>query len=236
MTTTTPITATENTTSSRIDPRMPWRRFVSVVTQPASYRRIAYLLLGLPLGTLWFAVLVSAITTSISLLVVALVGIPMLWATWHAVRAFANVERHAVNVLLDRQVPTVPEAGGKGNVWVRLRSMTCQRDRWRELGYLFLRFPAGIATFTIAVVALTTPVTIALAPLQARIADHPFGDWALSSRMETAAASPWSWLLVPLGAAMLVLAFHLLNRLADACGDLTAAWLTPARYEQHTTP
>jgi hypothetical protein len=220
MTTTTPMDTAPDRAGPLVD-------YVSIVARPASYRRIAYLLLGLPLGTLWFTGLATAITTSISLLVVALVGIPMLWATGHAVRVFANVERRAAQALLDRDLPAVPVVDSHGNVWQRLRAMSGDRDRWRELGYLLLRFPAGIATFTVAAAALTTPFALALAPIQARISDHPFGDWALSSRMETAATSPWSWLLVPAGAATLVAAFHLLHRLAEACGAWTTAWLTP---------
>ena len=55
--------------------------------------------------------------------------------------------------------------------------MTSDRSRWRELGYLVLRFPVGVATFTAAVTALTAPVMVAYAPFQARRVDHPFGDW-----------------------------------------------------------
>ena len=80
-------------------------------------------------------------------------------ATWYAVRAFANVERGVASALLERARRPAPMAPGvSGNLWVRLRDMSRDRARWRELGYLMLRFPAGIATFTLAVTALTVPV------------------------------------------------------------------------------
>ena len=205
----------------------PWRRFFDVVAQARSYRRIGFLLAGLPLGTAWFTALVAAVSTSVTMLVVGLVGIPMLWVTWLAVRAFANVERHATSVLLDRHLPAAPIEAGTGNVWARLRSFSRDRDRWNELAYLLLRFPAGIATFTIAVTVLATPVLLATAPLHARLDDHPFGDWAHSGDMERAATSPWAWLLVPLGVVLVFAAFHLLNRLAEWCGAWASAWLTP---------
>ena len=192
-----------------------------MTTIAKTHRRVAYLLLGFPLGTAWFALLVTAVSVSLSLVVVALIGIPMLWATWLGVRACANVERYAANALLDRDVPFASMTTGTGNVWARLRSMSRDRQRWAELRYLFLRFPAGIATFTVALTALTVPVMVAVAPIQARVDVHPFGDWALSARMEDVATSPWSWLLVPLGALLLLGALHLLNRLADACGRWT---------------
>jgi hypothetical protein len=219
--TTSPSTHSINRTS-------PVRRLFGVVARPQSYRNIGYLLLGLPLGTAWFTVLISGVSVAISMLVVALLGIPMLLGIWYMTRAFANVERTTANVLLGQNLALAPMASrDRGNLWLRLRSMTTDPSRWRELGYLMLRFPVGIATFTAAATALTTPVMVAYAPFAARYDDgHPFGDLALSSTMEdVASSSPWSWLLVPLGLAMLIASFHLMNALATACGRWTTAWL-----------
>ena len=140
-----------------------------VATRPQSYRNIAYLLLGLPLGTLWFAVIASFLSVALSLLVIALLGIPMLWALWYATRAFANVERGAANTLLGTDLPHRRLSSDlRGNVWVRLRSMSGEHERWQEFGYLVLRFPAGIATFTAAVTALGLLFMVAAAPFTAR--------------------------------------------------------------------
>ena len=209
----------------------PLRRFVGVVAQPDSYRNIAFLLVGLPLGTTWFTVLVTGVSVALSMFVVALVGIPMLVGLWYATRAFANVERSLANALLGQRLPRSPmNSPDRGNLWVRLRSMTRDRDRWRELGYLMLRFPIGVATFTAAVTAIATPLMVAYAPIVVRYDEQPFGDWALSSRMEdVVSSSPWSWLLVPLGLVMLVASFHLMNRVAIVCGRWATAWLAGAR-------
>ena len=230
MTTTTTTTTWRDTTSPHtqpIDRPSPVRRFFCVVKQPQSYRNLGYLLLGLPLGTIWFTILVSAYATAISMLVVALLGIPMLWGLWYVTRSFANTERATANALLAQHLPLAPlTSADRGNVWVRLRSMGRDRDRWRELAYLLLRFPVGIATFTVAVTALATPFMIAWAPFNVRLGNnHPFGDWALSSRMEDVASSSWSWFLVPLGFAMLICSFHLMNVLAKACGRWATRWL-----------
>jgi len=80
--------------------------------------------------------------------------------------------------------------------------------------------------FTIAVAALATPLLVAYAPFDIRYGgDRPFGHWALSSRMEDVAGSAWAWFLVPLGAALLIASFHLMNALARACGRWTASRL-----------
>jgi len=212
---------------SRRDQPTPLRRFFTVVIDPQSYRNISYLLLGLLLGTVWFTVLVSGAATGMSLLVVALLGIPILLGLWYVTRLFANVERSTANALLGQHLPHLPVATNeRGNLWVRLRAMTGDRARWREVGYLMLRFPVGIATFTIATAALATPALVAYAPIAARSGDaEPFGDWALSSTMQDVASSSWAWLLVPLGALLLIGSFHLLNAVAKGCGRWTAAWL-----------
>ena len=204
------------------------RRRVGVVVEPRSYRSIGYLLMGLPLGAIWFSVLVSGLSVALSMIVVALLGIPMLLGMCYIVRWFANVERGLANVMLDQHLALAPSATShRGNLWVRLRRMTADRDRRRELAFLLLRFPVGVATFTAAAVALATPVSVAYAPFAARHGgNHPFGAWSHSSTIEdVASSSPWSWFLVPLGLALLIASFHLMNALARACARWTAAWL-----------
>ena len=119
------------------------------------------------------------------MLVVALLGIPMLIGMWYAVRAFANVERAVASTLLDEHVdqrrwrPASAATSGCGSAGNEPR-----RARWRELGYLLLRFPAGIATFTLAVTALTVPVMIAYTPISARFVDES------TSRSATGSGAP----------------------------------------------
>lgn len=143
------------------------------------------------------------------------------------VRAFANVERSVATVLLDANLPSAPMASGhRGNLWVRVKAISRERARWREIGYLLLRFPVGVATFAVAVTAVATPAVVAYAPIHARYVDDSFGDWFWSTELENfAARSPWSWFLVPLGLISLIGALHLLNALAGSCRRWTAAWL-----------
>ena len=56
---------------ARVGGPSPLRRFFGVVAQPDSYRNIAFLLLGLPLGTIWFSVLVTGASVAVSMIVVA---------------------------------------------------------------------------------------------------------------------------------------------------------------------
>jgi hypothetical protein len=223
-------TSTATLTKPTANARSPLHRFFAVAARAQSYRNIAYLLLGLVLGTLWFSVLITVVATSASLIVVALLGIPMLYATWYVIRAFANVERYVADALLRQTIPMAPMASGnRGNVWLRLKAMSREPARWRELWFLLLRFPVGIATFTAAVTLLATPLMIVYAPFHARYVEEiePFGNWFGSSELEDlAGGSAWSWLLVPLGVIALFGAFHALNALAKACGRWASSWLS----------
>ena len=75
--------------------------FFGVIAEPRSYRNIIYLLLGLPLGTFYFTVLVTGISLGIGLLVVALIGIPIMMGLWYITRAFMRFERMLAMGLLD---------------------------------------------------------------------------------------------------------------------------------------
>jgi hypothetical protein len=206
--------------------RSPLRRFFGAVARPQSYRNIGYLYVGFPLAIVWFTVLVSMLSVSLSLVVVALLGIPLLVATWYVIRAFANVERGLANVLLGTDLAPAPMAGrGRGNPWVRLRAMSRERGRWRELAFLVVRTPVAVVSFGVAVAALVVPFTVAYAPIHARIGDD-FGDWFWSAELhDFASRSPWSWGLVPLGLGMFVASIHLLNGLAGRCRRWTTARL-----------
>ena len=200
---------------------------LGVVVRGQTYRSIGYVILGAALGTIWFSVLVTAVALGFSLLVVALLGIPVLLATWYVVRAFANVERVAADALLGRYIPLKPLAARiRGNPWIRLRTMSRDRARWRELGFLLMRFPVGLAALVGSATALAVPGLIAYAPFAARLDDdQPFGNWALSDELTDVASSTWAWLLVPAGVVLLVPALHLVNAIATASGRWAAAWL-----------
>ncbi len=198
-----------------------FRNFFGILARADSYQAIAYLLLGLPLGTIWFAVLVTGAAVGISMLIVALLGIPILLAMWYVVRVSANVERGVANALLGTAIPFAPVPSGHGgNVWRRLQALSREGDRWRELWFLLLRFPAGIATFTLAVTALAVPVAVGWAPFT-----DDFGTWDHSETLEDIASSPRSWFLVPLAVVLLVAALHLLAATGRLCARWAESWL-----------
>ncbi len=204
------------------------KRFFGVVTEAQTDLNVLYLLLGLPIGTLWFTLIVTLLTVSASLVVVALIGLPMLLGSWYAIHGFAVVERTvAVEMLRVDVAPLAPMPTGSTGVWRRLRHVSTDRRQWRELGYLLLRFPAGVATFTIAVTLPTVAATVAYTPFYLWLDDDGWGEWPLSDTLERVGSSwPWSWVLVPAGALLAIGSLHILNALARSCGRWTSSALS----------
>ncbi len=95
--------------------------FFGVVADPQSYLNIVYLLLGLPLGTAYFVILVTGISTGFGLVVVW-VGVPILLLVFVISWALCQFERILTIGLLKEDIPPVtrgdrsgqPEAGGPG--------------------------------------------------------------------------------------------------------------------------
>ncbi len=204
------------------------RRFFGAVTEAQTYRNVVYLLLGLPMGTLWFTLIVTLFTVSASLVVVALVGVPMLLVSWYVVHGLAAVDRTVAVELLRLDVaPLAPMPTGSTGLWRRLRHVSTDRRLWRKLGYLLLRFPAGIATFTIAVALPTVAAAVAYTPFYLWLDADGWGEWPLSRSLERMGSKwPWSWALVPAGALLAVGSLHIMNAVARSCGRWTSRALS----------
>jgi len=121
---------------------------------------VLHLLTNMPLGILYFAVLVTSAALGTGLLI-TLIGIPLLIGTGWIVRTMGNIERARMNgflgtTLQDPYRPATPEAG-----WIaRLFAIGKDPATWRDFLFLMLRMPIGIFTFTVTVA--TWSITFAL--------------------------------------------------------------------------
>lgn len=184
-----------------------------------TYLGLAYALLGLPLGTFYFVFLVTGLSVGLGLLV-TLAGIPILVLTIVAARGLAQLERTLAVSLLGASMPRVAEERGEGVLWRRLGRQLRSDATWRELAYLLIRFPSGVASFSIAVTvvaagpyAIVEPILIACG-----VPGTEFGGWRIDSVRE-------ALLLVLPGIALLVLAPILLTLLARLERALAVSFL-----------
>ena len=156
-------------------------------------------LLSFALGIFWFVTLVTLIATGTSL-VICIIGLPILVFTmWLWVQG-ARAERWRVNTFLGTRIRDPYRPLPEGSWWVRLRAFATDSAVWRDLAYLFVLFPVGIAEFVVLTVAVTVPL---------RMVTMPF--W-YSAASEHAQGAPWIADTLPeaLGAALIGLPLLLL--------------------------
>lgn len=183
--------------------------FAETVLRPffarETYLGLAYALLGLPLGTFYFVFVVTGLSLGLGL-AVTVVGIPILVLTVAACRALAQLERTLAALLLGASMPRVPSERGGGLLWRRLGRQLRSGATWRELAYLLLRFPAGIAGFSIAVSVIGVAGYLIIEPpiVACGVNGAEFGDWRIHTVWQ-------ALLLVPPGLALLFAAPALLT-------------------------
>jgi two-component system phosphate regulon sensor histidine kinase PhoR len=142
-----------------------------------TYLRISYLLLAFPLGTLYFVVIITGLSTGAGLAIV-IVGFPILVVTLLVWLLFGRIERELAIHLLGAQIrPTsVPDPVRRSTRQRLLRTLG-DPVTWKTLVYLLLEFPFGVFSFTLAVVLITVSVALILYPVEYAVATalyHPF--------------------------------------------------------------
>jgi signal transduction histidine kinase len=167
------------------------------LADPATYRRLVYLLLALPLGLAWFVALVTVWSLCLGLAITPFV-IPLLIGLAVMTRGFAAVEAEIARSLLgvDASAPALTPASR--GFWARLRAMF-GAGFWRAQAFLLIRWFAG---FPIAVVLLSLLVT-ALGMISAPIwvpfvhGGAHLGFWRPHTFLESLALVPAGLILLP---------------------------------------
>lgn len=201
-------------TTQRSAPLGDWlRAAVRPLTTSRGGTILLYHLLGLPLGIAYFVWLVTGFSTGFGLLI-TLIGIPLLTLVLASVRPLAAIERALANELLGAGIPGTPLAPS-GTGWIgRLKAYWTDGRTWRGAAFLFLRFPAGLASFIVATVAYGVALTLLAAPALAAVDELGFGPWDVDSVLEGLALMPLGalalvaagWISVAMGAASVELA------------------------------
>ncbi len=138
---------------------------VGVLWRGQSYLNLLYLLAAFPLGLIYFILLVTLISTSLSTVVV-LIGIPLLLATLYIWLGLAEFERQLTSWWLGvpiQKMPFTPEPGA--NYWARLGVRLRARVTWTGLLYLFIKWLFGVVVFVILVGLIALTAGLLTAPL-----------------------------------------------------------------------
>ena len=123
-----------------------------------------YLMLHLPLGILYFVALVTGFSLGAGL-AITIIGIPLLVAMIFITYIMGDLDRRMTSLLLGVQIAK-PEArpsdkDGAGAILVaQLRSL----QFWKELGYLLMKLPLGVVSFTVAVTFVSVSLALIATP------------------------------------------------------------------------
>ena len=139
----------------------PLDTFFGPLVEGRTYRALAYLVLGLPLGVAYFCAVVAMLAVGFGL-TVTIAGLPLIWVTLRMARGLTAFDLRTTGALLGVSMPRVPATPARKR---GLRGYFGDREAWANVRYLLLRFPIGVAGFTIAVSVVASGLYFASMPI-----------------------------------------------------------------------
>jgi signal transduction histidine kinase len=122
-------------------------------TRPA--KTIGFMVLSFVLRIVQFVLIVVGVSVGLSTVVIW-IGIPILLGTTSMVRAFGDLERRWVRRMLDSPVPDAERLPSDDSAGLLRRWQVRLTDpsTWRDLVYLVISFPLGIAEFAVGIASI----------------------------------------------------------------------------------
>lgn len=186
----------------------PLQGFFGVLAWRQSYLNILYLHLGFPLGVAYFVLFVTGGALGLGLLVLT-VGAAILLLMLLAAQWLGVFERLLAVHLLGVPIPPGHTPwGDEEGVGRYLKGVLGNRTTWTGLLFLLAKFPLGLASWIVAVVAISVTLGLLAAPaVDAFGGSVNLGGWQPATPVELLLASL-------IGLALIVPVIHLLNGLA----------------------
>ena len=134
--------------------------------KPTTVGSIVYLLLSMPLGICYFVITVVGLSVGLGTLVIW-IGLPILFATFVAIRGMAAIERRLVVTLLHFPLPYAQRRYGETRrTFIQyVKDMLRDPLTWTSTIYMLLKLPLGIISFTLALVLPLVSTAMTLLPL-----------------------------------------------------------------------
>lgn len=125
---------------------------------------LLYLIFSLPLGVLYFVILITGFSVGAGL-AITLIGIPILVVMIFVTYILGDLDRKLTSLFLGVQIAK-PEArpSEKDSATAILAAQLKSLQFWKELGYLLLRMPLGVISFTVAIVFVSVSLALIGAP------------------------------------------------------------------------
>jgi len=137
------------------------------LVSPRTWLAMTSHLAGLLTGLLVMVVIVTGLGLGFSLLVLALVGLPLLGLTLRLAGWFAVAERSRMSLMLGARIPAWPAGSRAGYRWyvVPRWRMLAERATWGEIGYSLVRLPVSAVAATLSVSAWSAGLVLLTLPL-----------------------------------------------------------------------
>jgi signal transduction histidine kinase len=180
-------------------------------------------LLSFAIGTFWFVMLVTLLAMGVGL-AITFFGIPILLFTAWLWTWGARAERARVNLFFGTQIRSAYRETCEEPWPRRVRAFLTDPAIWRDLAYLFILFPVGIAELVIVTVAFTIPLHFITMPLWFLIAPHQHHDWGVTSMVDATG-------LALLGLPLVLLLPYVLVGMGALHTGLARVLLAPTREE-----
>jgi len=153
------------------------QRVTAPMFEGSTYRSWGYLLAGLPLGVLWFSLLVPLYITGAALVVIW-IGLGGLALTQSLARGIGRLERWLARVALGADIADPHPLGGRTPMQ---RGQALIRDQYgyRVLLWSLVRLVTGTVGFVLAVVSFVVPISLTFAPVSFVWGVPPTWGWTL---------------------------------------------------------
>jgi signal transduction histidine kinase len=168
------------------------------------WRSAGFLLLNLPLGLASFVVFLVAFVLSVGLSL-SVVGLPLAFMVVLLWERAAKAERRRIARFFGDMIPAPYRVLPAGRWWTTRRAFLSDPAIWRDLGYLLLLFPVGLAEFVITAFALGLTVYWLTLPFTYLIGGTQFfGVWKIDTFAEALTGMIFGLILIPFGLALMI--------------------------------
>jgi hypothetical protein len=208
-------------------------RFFGAPFRLQTYANLLYLALAFPLGLAYFIFLTVGLPLGWGLIIVW-VGIPILALVFAGSWGMSALERRLAIGLLRAEVPPMapPPSAEAQTVWQRVQAFFANPVTWKGMGYLLLKLPMGVVSFTALVALLSTSLALIAVPVL-----WPFAEMDVDVVLWNGPATFGGALLIGLaGAFLLVLSLNLFNGLALLWRQVATVMLGSPRFTAPAPP
>jgi signal transduction histidine kinase len=194
----------------------------------ATVRALAYLISGLAAGVIGLAWSLAA-TLGVGLISITQLGGPaFLGAAW-VTRLLASVERRRAGWVLGEPIPAPYVPFTAGPVRRRVAAVGAQPATWRDLAWLVLLFPLGVAGGVAGTVLAAVNLGVVTAPAWAWAVPNPHAPFPMRTLMTT---TPGRFGLTLVGLLVVPVAAWLLRALGRTEAGLARVMLGPGAHRR----